>query len=479
MAVAARQYWKSASVIVTLTALSAVLGVYLASIVGYARIVYAMGRDGTLPGWFAQLHPKYRVPWNAQHVVLGVTLLADALWARWLGIYLSYDWWGTAVVFFAMISNIFVNVGCTVYFFRYKRNAFHWLWHGVIPLLGVVTSALAALLLLRTRPVARGMEERAERHSVLPVRYDRLRSLHGGASPVAAERLAPWANLQRRIEPKASVSHEELRGSQSLPCRPSNCLAARVRADVPVWRTGSCPADSGRPARIRRGAKLEGEGRHEQAARKFQEAIDINPEFADAYQQLAAQRTSRRQRRRKRSKHFSQLIQLEPANKKAMLAAADAYLSLELYDDALALYSRALHLDPRSPDIYYSVGNVLVHKKQYADAISCAREGAFHRSVKSCRAEAAGIDLLRGGQRDRRLENRSRKPSTTDSRQPGIENRSGQSVVRRASRFQKRSSISGPRWRFGPTISPLIWDWRSYIGAAESRHWRSRRFPAC
>jgi amino acid transporter len=142
VAVAARQYWSSASVIVTLTALSAVLGVYLASIVGYARIVYAMGRDGTVPAWLGQLHPKYQVPWNAQHVVLGVTVFADAIWARWLGIYLSYDWWGAAVVFFAMISNIFVNVGCTVYFFRFKRDAFHWLWHGVIPVIGVATSVL-------------------------------------------------------------------------------------------------------------------------------------------------------------------------------------------------------------------------------------------------------------------------------------------------------------------------------------------------
>lgn len=142
VAVAARRYWNSASVIVTVTALSAVLGVYLASIVGYGRIVYAMGRDGTMPSWFAQLHPKYQVPWNAQHVVLGVTVLADAMWARWLGIYQSYDWWGTAVVFFAMISNIFVNVGCTVYFFRFKRDRFHWLWHGVMPVLGVATSVL-------------------------------------------------------------------------------------------------------------------------------------------------------------------------------------------------------------------------------------------------------------------------------------------------------------------------------------------------
>jgi amino acid transporter len=142
VAIIARQYWRSGSIVVILRALSAVLGVYLASIVGYARIMFAMGRDGTMPTWFAQVHPKYKVPWNAQHVVLAVTVTADVVWARWLGLYLSYDWWGNAVVFFAMISNIFVNVGCIAYFFRFRRQDFHWTWHGLIPVLGIGTSAL-------------------------------------------------------------------------------------------------------------------------------------------------------------------------------------------------------------------------------------------------------------------------------------------------------------------------------------------------
>lgn len=140
VAVIARQYWGSGSIVVTLTALSAVLGVYLASIVGYARIVFAMGRDGTMPAWFARLHPKYEVPWNAQHVVIAATVAVDAIWGRWLGVYLAYDWWGTAVVFFAMISNVFVNIGCTAYFYRFRRDSFHRVWHGLVPLLGIATS---------------------------------------------------------------------------------------------------------------------------------------------------------------------------------------------------------------------------------------------------------------------------------------------------------------------------------------------------
>jgi amino acid transporter len=142
VAVISRQYWGSGSIVVTLTALSAVLGVYLASVVGYARIVFAMGRDGTMPVWFAQLHPKYQVPWNAQHVVLAVTVAVDAIWAHWLGVYMAYDWWGTAVVFFAMIANIFVNVGCTAYFYRFRRDSFHRGWHVVVPFLGIVTSVV-------------------------------------------------------------------------------------------------------------------------------------------------------------------------------------------------------------------------------------------------------------------------------------------------------------------------------------------------
>ncbi|MEW5979631.1 MAG: APC family permease [Acidobacteriota bacterium] len=142
VAVVARNYWGAGSLVVIITALTAALGVYLASIVGYARVAFAMGRDGTLPAFFGALHPKYQVPWNAQHVVLVVTLLVAAVWGRWLGLYRSYEWWGTVVVFFAMVSSILVNFGCTVFFWRFRREEFSWWWHAVIPLVGVITSAL-------------------------------------------------------------------------------------------------------------------------------------------------------------------------------------------------------------------------------------------------------------------------------------------------------------------------------------------------
>jgi tetratricopeptide (TPR) repeat protein len=68
------------------------------------------------------------------------------------------------------------------------------------------------------------------------------------------------------------------------------------------------------------GLRLEGEGRHEQAARKFQDAIDINPEFSDAYNQFAASELHAG-KTQEAIKAFLQLTQLDPTNEKAMLAA--------------------------------------------------------------------------------------------------------------------------------------------------------------
>jgi amino acid transporter len=127
---------------VTLTAITAALGVYLASVVGYARIAFAMGRDGTLPAFFGRLHPRYKIPWVAQHIAFLLALGVGALWCRWLGVYMAYDWWGTVLVFFAMISNIFVDIGCAVFFYRFRRALFSTFWHLLLPVLGIATSLL-------------------------------------------------------------------------------------------------------------------------------------------------------------------------------------------------------------------------------------------------------------------------------------------------------------------------------------------------
>lgn len=114
------------------------------SVAALGCVMMAMARDGALPAFFGKLHPKYRTPWNAQHVALLITALVVPLWGRWIGTYLSYDWWGSAVVFFSMICNI-LGIGCAVFFYRFRRERANWFLHGLLPLLGIVTSLLLPL----------------------------------------------------------------------------------------------------------------------------------------------------------------------------------------------------------------------------------------------------------------------------------------------------------------------------------------------
>ncbi|MGI8743678.1 MAG: APC family permease [Bryobacteraceae bacterium] len=142
IAAIARRSWGGGSLLVILTALSAVLGVYLASVVGYARVTYAVARDGLLFGALAKLHPKRQVPWNAQHLVFIVAPLGAALWGKWLDPYSAYDWWGSVVVFFSMVSNVFVSAASALFFYRFRRTELSWFWHGAIPIAGVGASLL-------------------------------------------------------------------------------------------------------------------------------------------------------------------------------------------------------------------------------------------------------------------------------------------------------------------------------------------------
>jgi putrescine importer len=67
--VVASSFWGGGSVLVTLTGISATLGLAIVTAVGASRILYSAGRRGAAPTAFARLHPKYRVPWNALHLI--------------------------------------------------------------------------------------------------------------------------------------------------------------------------------------------------------------------------------------------------------------------------------------------------------------------------------------------------------------------------------------------------------------------------
>jgi amino acid transporter len=134
----ADHYWGWGRLFVILTALTAVTAVYVATIVGASRALYAMSRQGVLPRSLAVLQPRFGVPWRAMHVVYGIALAAGLTVVLVLDNALEgFIWWAGAVVLFALVTYIGVNLANIVYFTRFVRERFNVLWNGVVPAAGI------------------------------------------------------------------------------------------------------------------------------------------------------------------------------------------------------------------------------------------------------------------------------------------------------------------------------------------------------
>jgi len=131
----AQQYWGIGDVLIIITGMIASLGVYIATVVGASRVIYAMGRDGSIFPVFGRLNNKYQMPWNALHLVFALTFIFVLIPAGLLGIYNAFIWWAKAVVFFALITYLFVSVANPVLYFRFRRNDFHVVWNGIVPVI--------------------------------------------------------------------------------------------------------------------------------------------------------------------------------------------------------------------------------------------------------------------------------------------------------------------------------------------------------
>jgi amino acid transporter len=107
-----------------------------------SRTLFAMGREGTLPGWFARTHPRYRTPANASITVAVVATAAAALIGFGFGkpaifgsdafsVYFFYATIGTLCVILVYIALCFGGIA-----FFLKNGGFNPIVHGLIPLIG-------------------------------------------------------------------------------------------------------------------------------------------------------------------------------------------------------------------------------------------------------------------------------------------------------------------------------------------------------
>ncbi len=134
----AHSFWGRGSLLVTLTGISATLGLAVVTAVGASRILFDMGRRGATLPRFAQLHPRFQVPWNALHMIFGSGLAGALLLFAFVGAYNSYVWWCTTSTFFAMMTYLFVNLAVIILNrHRVFASPQRFLLYAVIPVLGI------------------------------------------------------------------------------------------------------------------------------------------------------------------------------------------------------------------------------------------------------------------------------------------------------------------------------------------------------
>lgn len=134
----AKKYWGAGDIIIILTGMFAGLGVYIATVLGTSRVVYAMARDGSFPDVLGKLNKRYQSPWNALHLTFILTIVFVLLPAAVFGIYNSYMWWAKAVVFFALIIYIFVSIANPLFYYRYRRKQFSIFWNCIMGFLSLI-----------------------------------------------------------------------------------------------------------------------------------------------------------------------------------------------------------------------------------------------------------------------------------------------------------------------------------------------------
>jgi putrescine importer len=138
----AQTYWGWGSVMIFLTAFTAIGAVYVSAVQGASRILFALSRHGLMPSVFARLVGTRRVPRNALLGVLGCALFFDFATLSILGNGVeSFNWWASAVVFFATLTFMGVNVANGFYFYRFARSEFTVARNVLLPFAGLLLNA--------------------------------------------------------------------------------------------------------------------------------------------------------------------------------------------------------------------------------------------------------------------------------------------------------------------------------------------------
>lgn len=135
---AAKTLWGGAWVLIYFAVLNSILGVGIACTNAATRVMYTMGRAGTLPSAFATIHPRFKTPTFAIHVQQIVGILAVGVVALILGSAQIFGFLGTAVTVALIVMYGLANIALYAYVRRERPGEFKLWQHAIYPAVGTI-----------------------------------------------------------------------------------------------------------------------------------------------------------------------------------------------------------------------------------------------------------------------------------------------------------------------------------------------------
>ena len=116
-------------------------------------------------------------------------------------------------------------------------------------------------------------------------------------------------------------------------------------------------------------------GQYDQAISHYNQAIEINPTFANAYISRGVAYAQSRGQYDQAISDFSKAIEISPQFAKAYKDRGFAYYKKGQYDQAISDYSKAIEINPRFADAYFNRAVAYYSKGEYEKAWGDVHKG--------------------------------------------------------------------------------------------------------
>lgn len=134
----AQKLWGVGWWLIFFAIINSTLAVGIACTNAATRVMYTMGRAGTLPAALGRIHPRHRTPYIAVHVEQIFQIVSFLLVGIIFGASQIFGFLGTIATLAVIVLYILANFALTTFVLRERRADFSIWQHAVVPIIGTL-----------------------------------------------------------------------------------------------------------------------------------------------------------------------------------------------------------------------------------------------------------------------------------------------------------------------------------------------------